>query len=131
MHCARCDSHKPETEFYSDESRLSRMSRFCKLCENVKRKTNKLRQKARVLFKYGGKCVCCGESEISFLTIDHINGGGEIHRRSGMSKESFAWLERNGFPDGFQILCWNCNCGRQINGGVCPHQASKDNPFRF
>jgi hypothetical protein len=21
------------------------------------------------------------------------------------------------------VLCWNCNCGRYLNGGVCPHKA--------
>jgi hypothetical protein len=29
-----------------------------------------------MLSAYGGKCVCCGESEYKFLAIDHINGGG-------------------------------------------------------
>ena len=27
------------------------------------------------------KCACCGEKELSFLTIDHINGKGNIHRK--------------------------------------------------
>jgi len=26
------------------------------------------------------------------------------------------------YPDGFQVACWNCNAGRDLNGGVCPHQ---------
>jgi hypothetical protein len=26
------------------------------------------------------KCVCCGETERDFLTLDHINGGGGQHR---------------------------------------------------
>jgi hypothetical protein len=27
----------------------------------------------------------------------------------------------NGFPAGFQVLCFNCNQGRRLNHGVCPH----------
>jgi hypothetical protein len=33
-------------------------------------------------------------------------------------------LERSISPRrkaGFQVLCWNCNCGRAFNNGICPH----------
>lgn len=31
-------------------------------------------------------------------------------------------LKRRGFPkDRFRLLCANCNLGRYLNGGVCPH----------
>ena len=26
------------------------------------------------------------------------------------------------FPEGFQILCFNCNAGKHRNGGRCPHE---------
>jgi len=69
---------------------------------------------------YGRQCACCGETELLFLTFDHINGGGNKHNR----KVGYIprWLVWKGFPDGFQVLCMNCNLGRSINGGVCPHQ---------
>jgi len=25
-------------------------------------------------------------------------------------------------PAGFQVLCFNCNIGKQLNDGTCPHQ---------
>jgi hypothetical protein len=31
---------------------------------------------------------------------------------------------KQGFPDGFQTLCFNCNVGKYKNGGVCPHQST-------
>ena len=31
-------------------------------------------------------------------------------------------LRVQGFPDGFQVLCMNCQVGRRDNGGVCPHK---------
>jgi hypothetical protein len=65
-------------------------------------------------------------TETLFLTIDHINNDGAQHRRpSGrrMKGEKLTrWLILNNFPEGFQILCWNCNCGKSRNGGICPHQ---------
>jgi hypothetical protein len=33
-----------------------------------------------VLAAYGGKCVCCGEAEEAFLTLDHVNNDGKQHR---------------------------------------------------
>lgn len=82
--------------------------------------------RARVLLAYGGErpaCACCGESIVEFLAIDHIHGGGNAHRRSigsNCGASIYKWLERNGFPDGFQILCHNCNFAKSKHGG-CPH----------
>lgn len=79
---------------------------------------------------YGGRqCTCCGETEICFLTIDHIQRDGAEHRRQtgGKSGKNLAhWLKKNNWPDGFQILCFNCNCGRERNDGICPHKEIND-----
>ena len=73
-----------------------------------------------VFARYGQTCACCGEPEMAFLTIDHIEGSGQIHKES-ISTTIYNWLKRNGFPDGFQSLCWNCNLAKHIYG-ACPHQ---------
>ena len=100
-----------------------------------KRKLNSRRnelyrdRKIRIIQHYGGKCDCCGEAHLEFLTIDHIKGGGTAHRKklkteggSGM----YRWLEKNDFPEGFRILCWNCNCALGIFG-YCPHTIKQIN----
>ena len=82
------------------------------------------RQKQVVISAYGDKCACCGESDIRFLTIDHVNGGGNRHIKELKEKlhtSFYTWLIREGFPEGFQVLCWNCNMGRAKNNGICPH----------
>jgi len=73
---------------------------------------------------YGGpECRCCGESIREFLVIDHIDGGGNKHRTEvGGGLAFYRWLRKNGFPDGYQVLCLNCNWGKFINHGVCPHR---------
>lgn len=78
--------------------------------------------KQEVLAHYGGRCACCGEDNLLFLTIDHIDGNGTAHRKSvGRYGSTFySWLRTHGLPLGFQVLCFNCNCGRQLNGGICP-----------
>ena len=87
---------------------------------------NKLRS---IIFEHYGKvCACCGESNMGFLSIDHINGGGNKHRRDNNIKSSmstYRWLRDNNYPEGFQTLCYNCNLGRAFNSeakGVCPHK---------
>lgn len=84
-------------------------------------KRQRIESRKLVISHYGGKCNCCGESIFEFLQIDHINGGGRKHRAEvGSGTKFYRWLIRNGFPDGFQVLCANCNFGKG-QYGTCPH----------
>ena len=78
---------------------------------------------------YGGyRCACCGETEPTFLSIDHINNDGSKHKREHRlhtGEQMYRWLVRNGYPAGFQILCMNCQWGKRNNNGVCPHKSGK------
>lgn len=78
-----------------------------------------------VMDHYGGKCVCCGENIIEFLTIDHINNDGYVHRKiiGKCSLILYNWIIKNNFPKDLQILCYNCNMAKG-RYGVCPHQRS-------
>src|SRR5688500_16280766 len=74
------------------------------------------RLRMKVLYAYSVddkiQGACCGEKKICLMTIDHINGGGNKHRKSlGIEAgiQFYAWLNRNHFPKGFQILCQKCN----------------------
>lgn len=83
----------------------------------------------QVLDYYGNECSCCGETTPEFLSIDHINGGGNGHRKSleanGMKKHHgtgfYKWLIDNEYPEGYQLLCHNCNFAKG-HYGVCPHK---------
>lgn len=89
--------------------------------------------KRRLLAHYGETCSCCGESNPAFLCIDHVDGGGEAHRREvGSGTKFFWWLEKNNCPPGFRTLCQNCNFGVWAYG-TCPHQgaASKTGGPRY
>ena len=78
-----------------------------------------------VYAKYGGQCACCGEKEIRFLTVDHVNNDGHIERKKGIytnGSQFYRWIIQNNFPSDYQLLCFNCNLGKARNGGICPHQ---------
>lgn len=100
----------------------------CERCRGVISRGVKKRYrelKAEVFSAYGGYvCRCCGETEPLFLCIDHMDGGGEKHRKEvgAIGRMFYHWLKKNNFPDGFQVLCNNCNMGKHLNGGVCPHE---------
>ncbi len=80
--------------------------------------------RVQVIAHYGGNCACCGETEPMFMEIDHINNDGKEHRIAiGHSARALVnWLIKNDYPDGFQLLCSNCNQGKKRNGGICPHK---------
>src|SRR5579859_3625029 len=80
------------------------------------------KKRDKVFDYYGRKCVCCGETIDTFLCIDHINGGGNQHRKQlnlGSGGSFYDWLIKEGFPGGFQTLCYNCNNGKKLLGH-CP-----------
>ncbi len=88
----------------------------------------KNRQELRLaaLRHYGGTppcCACCGERHVEFLAIDHLANNGGAHRKElgGGSIQVLRWLRDNGYPDGFQVLCHNCNIAKSCYG-YCPHQ---------
>ena len=84
----------------------------------------RLNIKVEVIAHYGGKCACCGEAELSVLCIDHINGGGNKHRKEigvGSGYRFHRWLRDQGYPEGFQVLCANCNLSKHLLG-ACHHQ---------
>lgn len=85
------------------------------------------RRLSYAVFKiYGGKCACCGERELRFLTLDHVKNNGGQERRHGLKNNQLYRLIRNTGKRmaGIQVLCANCNLGKQWNAGVCPHATS-------
>lgn len=93
--------------------------------EHVRESKQNWRQrlKLEVLSHYSkGKlrCACCGTEGTVFLTLDHIKGGGNRHRKEVGGSMMYKYLIRVGYPLGYQVLCWNCNAAKHILG-KCPH----------
>lgn len=97
--------------------------------ENKKKSDQKLAD--TIMNHYGGnppKCACCGETERSFLELDHINGYGTQQRKQiGTGYTLFRWIIKNDFPEEYQVLCSNCNLSKLRNKGKCIHEIKKLN----
>lgn len=144
--CRRCTHTKPVEEFrkypdgrisgecipclaYAAEWVKNKRARDIEFAKRDKAATKervmKIMRKARrdVIAHYGGKCACCGEAHIEFLHLDHIEGGGTQQRAElkRWGNAFYRWLQKQGYPEGFRVLCANCN---EALGhyGYCPRE---------
>jgi len=136
--CRKCGIELTEDTWLPCQQRQG--AYICKFCERKRSQEkytknkdyinnkHKLRHKEKrmILLKYYSNetmsCACCGENNIEFLTIDHINNDGHLHRQNSSVRSSiYNWLIKNHFPAGFQVLCFNCNMAKGIYG-ICPHK---------
>jgi len=96
--------------------------------DRIQSRDHKLLMRKTVLDYLGCKCAYCGIDEQMFLTIDHVNGGGKVHRRESKDPNIcsvlYRQLKREGnLSEGFQILCWNCNSAKHIHGELAVRAA--------
>lgn len=142
--CNKCRERKPLRDFHRQTKSADGRQNRCKQC-NLRRinadnaakrgagvtthaQRTRRRLRVEVLRAYGGQkptCACCGEDKIEFLSVDHIGGGGGVHRKVIGHSGLYTWLKREGFPPGFRVLCHNCN--QSIGSyGYCPHQEQRE-----
>lgn len=136
--CKKCGADKPLNNFQIADPRRGYRRHECDTCYRdrhrsyYRAKEGEYKERVKrtyvdwrdiVIDAYGAKCACCGEVERRFLTVDHVNNDGSKRRKmDGKGRRLYRMLVKENFPPNFQILCFNCNIGRFLNGGVCPHK---------
>jgi hypothetical protein len=137
--CNKCNIRKDLNLFHQHKTTRDGYYHTCKECNNkisketyhknkirsrILNRLHRFRLKQEIFNKYGGFiCACCKETEPIFLTLDHMNNNGAEERRiHGNVEKLWSWLKRNNFPEGYQVLCFNCNAGKHLNNGICPHK---------
>lgn len=90
------------------------------------RRTHHHKQRQLMFEALGSRCVCCGESILEFLCLDHIGGVGvKIEDPiKGLRRMDSTGLIRKAKHEGwppskYRILCFNCNHAARF--GPCPH----------
>lgn len=106
--------------------RASRQKRWRSLNPDISNsihRHNRIAIRKKVFAMYGNKCACCGESRYEFLTLDHVNGGGNKHREKETYQQLLYRIARDGISPEYRILCSNCNFAFAYSG-YCPHSAT-------
>ena len=102
-------------------ARDSKGEQYCHVCKEMRR-AKRAADKNLVIQKYGSKCACCDESTREFLSIVRIEPVGHFKKRKlGLNRK----LIKEGFPPGYRVLCWSCNCSRNVLGGECEHDLER------
>ena len=111
---------------HPDKAKQYRDKHYAKCREKCLAASANTRQRYRddAFSAYGGySCACCGETNPKFLTIDHISNATREERKHQKTGWLFyRWVKKQGYPLGYQVLCYNCNLGRARNQGICPHK---------
>lgn len=123
--CRACGLEKLLIEFYPPSSR-----KVCRRCKNSRTvdtsRAYRGTLKEQVLRYYSPQLICACSAcpypspGIKFLSLDHIEGRGDHDRE--IRRKLYQWVKNNNFPDGFQVLCYNCNLAKR-GDNTCPHNA--------
>jgi hypothetical protein len=69
-------------------------------------------RKQKVIDHYSkgtGCCARCGYKDLRALSVDHKASDGAARREEqGKGSNFYQWIVNNNYPEGFQILCMNC-----------------------
>jgi hypothetical protein len=136
-HAFRCKTHMSGTKLYSWLKTHDWPAGYQVLCHNcniIKRSkryglanptkkqisTQKRKDfvKRTVLAHYGNgiaACAVCGFDILVALTLDHVDNDGHLTRgQVTPGYSAYLALMNQGFPRGFQTLCFSCNMEKEI-----------------
>ena len=110
QHCKKCRKKVSHLNYIKNRpARLAKMAEWSRNHREIANRLQKevlLRLRKIVIEHYGGICKCCKEKDIKFLVIDHVNGGGNKHRkeiRKGGGGNFYRWLKNS-----FKYFCLCC-----------------------
>ncbi len=119
--CTVCNKLKDQTAFIRKDGKVRKHT-----CNSCISRRYRVKLKLDMIKALGNVCECCGESNPYFLTLDHRNNDGNIHRQKLAAHQCIAEARREGFPrEKYQLLCSNCNFAKG-HYGECPHKLGLD-----
>jgi hypothetical protein len=129
LQCGKGTRGKSRLVLSNTASAISSRKQYQKPDYKDKNKQKRLKLKIDTMNHYGGCCDCCGVNDIDVLSIDHPNNDGAKHRkhlRINAGAAFYWWLKRSGYPNGYRVLCFNCNKSHG-SYGYCPHDKRREN----
>lgn len=109
---------------YSEHEKYSHRPEIKERRQTQQKSRNK-QLRSRFFEMDGNKCACpnCPETNHVFFSLDHVQNDGNKRREKYGNNNLKEYREavKEYRPDLFQILCYNCNHAKHLNGGKCPH----------
>lgn len=114
LYCSRQCQSRYHYDKHRDNMRLSKAANMRRYRQENPKKYREMardwkkKRRRRLLKMYGERCILCGFSDSRALTLDHINGDGNIERRKygewGVYRKALAKYQ----PQRYRTLCMNC-----------------------
>lgn len=79
---------------------------------NAKYRARDIEKRKYYINFLGSKCITCGEHQIEFLNIDHVNNDGAEERKKFKTTNILYILSKKTeleIKERYQLLCYNCN----------------------
>ncbi|KKK99417.1 hypothetical protein LCGC14_2632970 [marine sediment metagenome] len=118
--CGRCGKKPPQYGMKTCRACLDKSALYHKKYRD-KIISERKKRKLLIFDHYGNKCTCCGENHPLLLNVDHINNDAKQKNHRNNTDMFYKGIIDENFPSCYQLLCWNCNMGKYLNGGICPH----------
>jgi hypothetical protein len=105
---------RPLAAFGLATANRDRLQSWCRDCFHANDQARSDAARAAVFAHYGTSCSCPGCGTTENLQIDHVNGGGDAHRRRvrRYGHAFWRWLVEQGFPPEYQTHCQPCNISK-------------------
>ena len=114
--CSICNEWKSIDNYTKTYMTNCGLFSSCKNCNSLYQKAYKKILKMEFILAYGGCCQCkgCGEHRLDFLTVEHIRDGKHKLIKCSNSWNLMSKLKALGWPEGYTVLCYNCNCSQNL-----------------
>lgn len=136
--CNICGKEKNVLEFSLRKTNKHGVHTSCFDCERLDTARRNHMRKQKLITLLGGKCSCCGEDRIEYLSIEHANNDGVIHRldikqrynlNSVLGSTAFIMYVLKDIAQGIiwprlEVHCFNCNSSKGAHG-YCPHEIDR------
>lgn len=74
-----------------------------------------------VIAALGSECACCGSRDERFLTVEHVDQWGNVHRSISGNRVYRDILDGKVPRGSVRLFCWNCNFASRDRTS-CPHK---------
>ena len=129
--CSYCKQLKSVNCFIKNKVYTCGLGSVCQSCQKWYARIKSRILKMEFIIAYGGYCQCCGEDKIELLTVEHIRNNGHNLIYDSNIIQLILILKVKGWPEGYTVLCYNCNLSSKGDRPCCHTEEYKTYEQKF